>query len=563
VDGPVKPVYFRSMFTNLALSLRRGEAGILVLLFLLSLALRLVVMVHNPIPSGDGVASNLEMAENLRLGHGFSTMRKWTLYDQSLEPLRPEGNRQPVMSILILTVFLVTGAGFLPSQLLTILLGLLCLLACWLWTRRNFGVLPAMLTLLVLTGHPLFIWFSVQPKSLMPFIALFFTILLVADRETLGFRRVIALGMLTALAYLLKTQGLLLVVSMCIWVFIRGGGRRYRKALLFILVFILGCMPWFLRNMEAFGSPIHSQNTQFLLNENHQAAYEVRDTAPFPTDMLRFQGPVAVLAYTARGCLRILEPVASGTLHRGEIFSQPPLAAFALLALLVLGSAKVRRKMLLPLIATLPVTAVLVFHEHSGRYFAFLAVMVIALGAAGLGRLCELLGRRASVLAVIVLVLPFVAPLAAILTEDSRGRASEALEVADWLVENSTEDDWVVTYPNVELFIWKYRRPTLTMPNDFEMLLWPCLEEHGVRFVVIDGDIERMRPRLSGRWRRTHDGTGWLVEDPPPFLDEVYRSRSGATIVYEMTGDVPEGFMHVDSLPRDNMRALPPSGTSR
>jgi len=550
------------MSANLARRLRNGEAWILVLLFLLALALRLVVMIHSPIPSGDGVASNVEMAENLRSGNGFSTMRKWTLYDPSLEPLRPEGNRQPVMSVLILALFLVTGPGFLPAQLLTVLLGLLCLLACWLWARRNFGVIPAMLTMLVLAVHPLFIWFSVQPKSLMLFTILFFTVLLVADRETLGFRRVIALGLLTALAYLTKTQGLLLAVSMCIWVFVRGGGQRYRKVLLFILVFILGCLPWFLRNIEAFGSPTHSQNTQFLLNENHWAAYEVGDTAPSPTDMLRHQGPAAVLVYLTKGCLRVLEPLATGTLHRGEVFGQPPLAAFAVLAVLALRCAKVRRKMLLPVIAALPVTAVLVLHQHSGRYFAFIVVMVVAMGAAGLGRLLETLGRRTSILAVIVLLLPFVSPLAAVLTEDSRERASEALEVADWLAENSTEDDWVVTYPNVELFIWKYRRPTLTMPNDFEMLLWPCLEEHGVRYVVIDGDIERMRPRLSGRWRRTAAGAGWLIEIPPPFLEEVYRSRSGATIVYEMTGDVPEGFMHVDSLPRDNMRALPPSGTS-
>ena len=218
--------------------------------------------------------------------------------------------------------------------------------------------------------------------------------------------------------------------------------------------------------------------------------------------------------------------------------------------------------MLLPLIATLPVTAVLVLHQHSGRYFAFLAVMVMALGAVGLGRLLKQLGRRTSVLAVIVLFLPFVSPLAAVLMVDSGERASEAVEVADWLAENSMEDDWLVTFPNVELLIWDYRRPTLTMPNDYEMLLWPCLQEHDVRYVVVDRDLPRMRPRLAGRWYFSPDGSGWLREESPPFLEEVYRSHSGGTIVYEMTGEVPVDFMHVDSLPRDNMRALLSSGTS-
>ena len=142
----------------------------------------------------------------------------------------------------------------------------------------------------------------------------------------------------------------------------------------------------------------------------------------------------------------------------------------------------------------------------------------------------------------------------------SRARAAEAREVSDWLVANSRPDDWVVTFPNVEMLIWDYRRPTLTMPNDYEMLLWPCLEENGVRFVVVDRDLAGMRPRLASRWLYDPDGSGWLIEDPPPFLEEVYRSASGRTIVYEMTDRVPPGYMHVDSLPRDNMRALPPTG---
>ena len=65
------------------------ERSLLVLVFLLALVLRVAVMIHNPLPSGDGVASNVEMARNLASGHGFSTMRKWTLYDPSMEPLRP------------------------------------------------------------------------------------------------------------------------------------------------------------------------------------------------------------------------------------------------------------------------------------------------------------------------------------------------------------------------------------------------------------------------------------------------------------------------------------------
>ena len=91
----------------------------------------------------------------------------------------------------------------------------------------------------------------------------------------------------------------------------------------------------------------------------------------------------------------------------------------------------------------------------------------------------------------------FVRPLSAVLGADSRARATEAAEVSSWISSHSDPSDWVVTFPNVELLIWDYRRPTLTMPNDYEMLLWPCLEEHGVRFVVVDPDLPGLRPWRS------------------------------------------------------------------
>ncbi len=548
------------MFKMSADSILRREPVILLAILLLALILRLPVLVRNPIPAGDGVASNLEVAVNLRDGYGFSTMRKWTLYSESMEEFRPEGNRQPVMTLLIYALFLVTGPGFTVTQILSLFIGLLCLFMCWLWVRKYFGKLPALFALLVLSVTPLFLWYSTQPDSLMLFTALFFAVLLIADREVLSFRRVILLGILTGLAYLTRTQGMLLAFSIGFWVLLKGRGKRVLKLLLFLAVFILTCLPWFVRNISVFGSPTYTQGGQFLLNENHWAAWEVRDNPPEPMDLLRHQGVSAVAAYLAKGTLRVLEPITTGSLHRGESFGQPSLVGFAILALLALRSKDLRRKMILPIIAALPPIAALVLHEHSSRYLAFFIVMITGLGSAGLLSLSRIAGKRVASAAGMLLLLPFVYPLGLVLSENSVERASEAQEISQWLEENSRADEWVVTYPNAELFIWKYRRPTLTMPNDYEMLLWPCLEKHGVRYIVIDSYLPVLRPHLCNRWRRTPDGSGWQLIDPPDFLSEVYRSESGKTIVYQMTGHVPDGFMHTDNLPRDNMRALPPAG---
>lgn len=533
----------------------------MLLLFLLAVLVRLPVMLRNPLPAGDGIASNLEVAVNLTAGRGFSTFRKWTLFDSSMDGLRPEGNRQPAMSFLMAALFLVTGPGFAPAQVLALMTGLFCLFMCWLWARRTFGKIPATFTLLVLAVTPLFVWYSVQPDSLLLFTAIFFGILIAADGETITFGRAALLGILVGISYLVRTQGGVLAFSIGFWVFYRGGLRRWLKALLFAVAFLLTCMPWFARNLSAFGSPTYTQGGQFLINENHWAAWEVRETPPEPTDMLKFQGPGAVAAYLAKGALRVIEPATTGSLHRGEEFGQPTLAGFAILALLALRNREIGRKMLLPAVAALPPMLLLVLHEHSGRYLAFFIVIITGLGSSGLLSLRRMTDGKTAFLAAALLLLPFIHPLGRLLSVNSTARAHEAEDVSLWLQANSEGDDRVVTYPTVELLIWDYLRPTLTMPNDYEMLLWPCLEEHGVRYVVVDGFLPSMRPHLASRWRRTIDGRGWQEVDPPPFLTEVYRTRSGFSIVYEMTGDVPDGFMRVDSLPRDNRRAAPPALT--
>lgn len=537
----------------------RLEALLLCAALLAGMALRVRVAALNPIPTGDGIASDMEMARSLPEGGGFSTMRKWTLYDPSMEPVRPEGNRQPAVSVLLAGLFLLTGASFTAAQAASVAAGLACIAAAWAWCRKALGPGPALLTVCWLALDPLFVWYSTQPDSLMLFTGLFFAVLMAAGEGSPGPRRAAALGALCGLAWLTRTQAMPMAAGVFV-ALLPGSRRKAANAAAFAAVFLLAVSPWLVRNWQAFGSPLFSQNGQFLLNENHWAAWEVRSSAPGPLDILHHQGVAAVLAALLKGVLRVLEPFTTGTLHRGEVFGGPSLAVFAIAAVLALRDARVRRSMLVPLLAGLPMLAVLVLHEHPTRYMAFATAVTVALGSKGLLDAASRLdaGRRARAAALALLVMPLARPLGAMLARDGRAAAAEAREISGWIEAHSAPGDWVVTFPNVELLIWEYRRPTLTMPNDYEMLLWPCLEEHGVRYVVVDPDLPRLRPRLSTRWRMNLDGTAWEVADPPPFLTEVHRSASGRTIVYKWTGTVPEGFMAVDNLPPDNCRALPP-----
>jgi hypothetical protein len=542
-------------------------AGRSVLLLLLMIAagavLRASVAVRNPIPMGDGISSEIEMARNLAAGDGFSTMRKWTMYDPSMIPMRPEGNRQPAMSVILSGVFALFGVSFQASQVVSIGIGLACIVCIWLWARRIFGEAAALLTAAWFVFDPLFVWYSTQPDSVMLFTALFTCILMVGDSGHMGPMRALLLGALCALSWLSRTQGLILAATAGLWVLFRGR-PRFGSTVAFALAFSLVALPWMIRNWTTFGSPFFSQAFQLLFSHNPYSVWEVRQSPIDPLENIRGQSPFSLVAYLAAGTLRVLEPFTIGTLHRGEPFDGPSLAVFLLAGLLLLRDPGARRRLVLPIFFCLPMIASLVMHMHPTRYLAFAMVVAVSAGFGGLVKLSSILGagRVLRAGAGTILALLLVRALASEVRLDSRPRAAEAREISGWIAANTAPGDWVVTFPNVEMYVWDYRRPTLTMPDDYEMLLWPALQEHGVRFVIVDPDLPRTRPWLSDRWRMSPDGSGWDVIDPPPFLREVARSRSGLTLVYEWVGTVPAGFMEVESLPPDNFRALPPSAFS-
>lgn len=534
-----------------------GNLAAILAILAAGLGVRLATAIRNPAPEGDGMAANILLADNLNRGLGFTTFLKWTLYDESMDHLRPEANRQPLLPLLLSAVFRFTGPGMRPAQAVAIAIGMLCLVVFHRWAAITLGGRVALLSLGYLALDPPFVWFSTQPDCLLLYTALLFLALIAAGNGEVSWKRTVVLGVISGLAYMSRTQGLILAFSMGLWLLIRGGRARLGKAALFTLIFLAVSMPWFARNAQAFGSPLYSQNSQFVMNENHWSAWSVRSSPPGPGDMLRNQGAAACAVYMAKGAARVLEPFGPGSTGRGEPFGQPTMAFFLVFAMLSLGDPQLRRKLVLPAIVALPLMAALTVHQHSGRYMAPVYAMVAAFGFAGAVR-HETRVRGLLPALVLVAALVLLRPLGEVLGRSSGPRAREAMEAARWLRDSTPESSWVVTYPNVELYHWVYRRPTVTWPNDYEALLWPYLEGHRAEYLAVDPDLPALRPWLSRRWRRSPDGREWDLTDPPDFLTEVWRSSSGSTIIYRFDGRVPEGYMAVDSLPPDNMRALGP-----
>lgn len=560
--GPVKSsADFLNRIKSSKLSVMNRKSLILlsVIVLLTAVLIRGAVVFRNPMPAGDGMASHVLLADNLNRGLGFTTFVKWTLYDESREFLRPEANRQPAMAFLLAAVFTILGTGYFQAQLAALAAGLAAMVFPALWARKLFGRETALIVLAYLAVDPPFVWFAAHPDSLLLYVALFYGILILSSSDEISWKRAALLGALTGVLYLVRTQGALMVPSLGLWILLRGGSKKWLKAFVFGFVALVVVSPWLVRNMNEFGSPAYSQNGQFLLNENHWSAWSVRETAPSPSDMWKNQGPLAVAQYAAAGVLRVFEPFTTGSTHRGEIFGQPTLAVFIVFGIYALFCRETRKRMLLPALVLAPVFAALILHQHSGRYLSVAVPAAVALGGAGMVRMASEPGRKKILLWVFLLItLTLAAPLFNVLRQNSSAKASEAMEASAWLEDNASDSQWVCTYPNVELFHYIYRKPTLAWPNDYEMLLWPYLEEHDVQYMVVDRDLSTLRPWLSRCWRRSPDGASWDLIDPPPFLGEVFRTASGNTIIYEFTGPVPEGYMAVDSLPPDNYRAIGP-----
>jgi 4-amino-4-deoxy-L-arabinose transferase-like glycosyltransferase len=274
-----------------------------VCILLAAVFIRVWVIHRNPIPAGDGIASHILLADNLKRGLGFRTFVKWTLYDQSEEFLRPEANRQPAMAFTMVPVFYLFGTGMLQAQTVALLQGLLAMFFGAFWAKRLFGREVALVVLAYMAVDPPFVWFGTQPDSLMLYASLFYLILIVADKQEISWKYSLLLGAMSGFLYLTRTQGMLMVPSMVLWALLRGGNRKWLKAVLVAAAALTVVSPWLFRNINEFGSPLYSQNGQFLLNENHWSAWSVRETAPSPMDMWNNQGPVAVARYLAAGVL--------------------------------------------------------------------------------------------------------------------------------------------------------------------------------------------------------------------------------------------------------------------
>ncbi|MGD8718507.1 MAG: glycosyltransferase family 39 protein [Candidatus Zixiibacteriota bacterium] len=495
------------MMANVKIS-RSAEAVLLILILVLALAPRIWCFVHNSLPDADA-GNILEVGHNLAEGRGYTTYAKWDFYGERGPVVHPEGNRQPLLPLVAAAAFSAGADSPTPVRVVTVLASLAALFLLYLLAKRWFGPGIALAGAAVAALEPSFLWFSVRVMPEAYFALLFFAALAVAgdferDRPTL--LRPLLVGVLLSLSYLCRLNGVLLLVAYVAALLIVYRGRGLAPAGVSLGAFGVASLPWWIRNISAFGDPFYSRVKLFVVAPSPEQVFAIKRYVPTWSGYFASYGFFDFVGRIGRGLWRGVETLFLGNLHLSEPYRAAPLVAFALLAVVAVPILRRRRALAFPVIALLAhLLAFSVFGFGLFRYFVPFYLLLIPLGFAGLTRLPELFRRGrfwATAALVVFLLIPLVRPFAQTLTQDDRAAYEERREVAAWLAEHTEADDAVVTWPGVINLLYDYDRPSLYWPNGGIREIQAILTDYDVRYVVLEPAALARRPGLRAIWYR-------------------------------------------------------------
>ncbi len=304
------------------------------LLFVAALAARITALSLVRFPLTEGSAYYVEVARNLAGGRGLVLDSIWSYATPPLTLPRPAFELwQPLASFVAAVPMVLLGPTFSSAQLGFAILGALLAPLAWLIARdaakrlelpadRGRNVALGAGLAVALSGP--FVMAAAVPDSALPFAVFATAACLVLPAATQGrSRAVVALGVLAGLAYLTRMEAVFLGVAFLFvgWRMQIGWGSLFRRGVAVALIAAAVAVPWWLRNVAVFGTPLPGQIADnLLLTSNAQIfAFSQRPTLD---------------AFLAQGLPIILGNVGAGLWHNVVDVLLVPAAAFSVVGLL-------------------------------------------------------------------------------------------------------------------------------------------------------------------------------------------------------------------------------------
>jgi len=213
-----------------------------ILFAILALHLVLSLALFDPkLSTGGDNAQYLILAKSLL--HGS--------YSNLQEPgSPPQTQYPPAFPLLLAPVVAVSGGSFIPTKLLMVACGIVGLLMFFLVLRRLGSGRDWVLPLLLLAVAPVFLSYAHDTYTEVPFVivslsALYFLLRAAKERRSRLFAGLA--GLLAALAFLTRTQGLALPLGLGVFLTLK---RRWSELGVFALVFFVIWLPWMIRDLH-------------------------------------------------------------------------------------------------------------------------------------------------------------------------------------------------------------------------------------------------------------------------------------------------------------------------
>ena len=519
---------------------RRHVVFICLLPLILGIILRIYMMSQLHAPWGDNGAAILDIAKNLVKGRGYTTQRIWTFYGPADEFGQPEGNRQPLLPILEAGIRIFAGDSFRMAQIVPFVFGLAVICLMGFIGYYMGGVIGGSCAATLAALDPLQIYFSTQIEDQILFLTLFLILTLWIMKTgdgSLSLRHGIVSGFLLTALYLTRTNGLLLLIAYLFIAWYRG---QKKHALATLGVFVLLSTPWFIRNIIAFGNPLHTDNAYFLWSDEFSDVFSVRDGTPSFAGYISTHTIPHMIVRWVKGAYLCLEGFFIGNIHRGEPFAGGPLTLPLLLSFLGFKDSRYRIVVLFIVVSFGLHFLTLSWHAHGTyRYFLPFYAIIICGAAAGIKRLWEdhIQGRRPSLrrwavlLFCLTVLFPMIRPVWYTLKGTDRDVHGGAMEIVEWLRDDAPDSTVLMDFPIIEKYVYSYDLPTMITPHDSLGTIWSIAREYGATHLVVCADQIRLIPSLRKVWTRMDDRV--IEGSLPTFLTPILQSTDKRFLLYE------------------------------
>lgn len=533
--------------------MRRSALLLLILIVAAGAALRSAAAWHHARVEFDE-GRYLDNAVHILRGHGFLTSTVSLFFDDPPRPPRPEDFSSPLYPYLLASLFAVTDVSFTSAKALSVLLSVAAIPLAFLLGRRLFGETAGLIAAAALALQPdqaiTGAWAMTESLYMsLLLIALLRAAPLAAPRaRPPSWRLALLLGVLAGSLYLIRQNGAAVAAAITALLLagpLASGETRSRRVLMaagLTAAALVVSLPWFARNLSAFGSPTYSRMRNVAWAEAGRSLYTPGVPSP---SMRRFReehgdaGLALNILHRSRRVASTLLFAEAGPFRWLSIlaFVAPFLPALRAGAAVTLVPALLSAVMFLgvaPWSGALP------------RYCLPLRPLLYAAGAAGIlagfraaiGKVRSGAGFRRAAAAVAVLAsLAWGAAAAAptlrsYLAADQAASNAVALDAAGWIAGRTEPDDVIMEGGFLHQYAFLFERGVVWVPYGGMDALLKVADHYRAAYLAVTPDVLRFRPDLSKHWAL--DGRTIRPLDLPPSLQALYDRKDEGVIIYRI-----------------------------